>query len=815
MMKKIIIIVCICLFLLAVLVTGGIIYLNNVFLPKTIRSLIVKSIEERTNSRVNLGDLRVNIFKGLVLSNLEIYRQESAIVKIKEASCLILPFRLFRKQIIIPIVNIKSAQIFLERRKDNTFNLGDMFSSSAASAVSAPGTASSAKPGAEGSAKKGFQFSVYRVNISNARVTFRDSTLNPVFIKSVENINLAFYLALPASVKFKLSALIPSVQPMNISASGEYKAASRELSSKLSVSNFSPGDFSPYYGTSGLKISGLFNATSDIDVKGNFLLADNQLKSRNLNIQQKGIGFSADTNSRVILEYVLSDKKLKISGTSVISNGLISGLKFVDTVNSLNCSLNFNNLGLSTDNLTAGIFGIPVKGRLALSNFSDPVVNANASASLNLASAQVLLKDKFRFNFPGTINGQGNLSLALEGGLKEKGGPALNAWLDMVDTDVKFTGLALAIKGLSGRIAFARIGQALPLVNISLKSDTLSLASILNLQDKLIRVTKCAGRYFSSEFSITGDISTADPGMTGVALGGELRVDLQDLKHALPGSQEQLDKIKPEGKVKAQFNLSGNINDPKGYLVNVELSSPEISLYGLKGTDLLVSYNQANGLANIESCRLSLYNGSLEAAFTANLGSKDIPYWFTAALQGVEIKELKKDTLAKNKDISGLLEGGVKANGFLSRLADTQGAGRLAITKGKLWELDLFKGLGKIMFSQEFSNIVFYEGTCSFIIKDKAIFTEDLALKSSMINLFGPVRIGFDGSLNARLDVDIISELVPLTGTFKDIATALVSQSGKFAEIIISGTLKAPKYSFQTAVTDIIKGLADTFLKKI
>ena len=84
-----------------------------------------------------------------------------------------------------------------------------------------------------------------------------------------------------------------------------------------------------------------------------------------------------------------------------------------------------------------------------------------------------------------------------------------------------------------------------------------------------------------------------------------------------------------------------------------------------------------------------------------------------------------------------------------------------------------------------------------------------------MINLFGPVRIGFDGSLNARLDVDIISELVPLTGTFKDVATALVSQSGKFAEIIISGTLKEPKYSFQTAVTDIIKGLADTFIKKI
>ncbi|MFA4990007.1 MAG: AsmA family protein [Candidatus Omnitrophota bacterium] len=776
MIKKIIIIVSICLFVLAILVSGGIIYLNNVFLPKTIRSLLVRSIEEQTNFRVSLGALRVNIFKGLVLSNLEIYNQDSVLVKIKEASCIFLPFPAFRKQIIIPSVNIKSAQVFLERREDKTFNLEDLFPTPKAPIAGTPGALDSVKPGAGSALKKGFQFSVYRFNISNARIIFRDATFTPAFMKSIENINFTLYLSLPASARFKLSALIASSQPMNLSAYGEYKIASRELNSRLTVRNFSPGDFTVYYGLWGLKIDGLLNADANFKMKGNALFADTQVQSKNLNIQQGKIKVKADISSSVILEYGLSDKKFHYSGSSSIANAFISGLKFVDTLSAVNCDLTFNNSGLSTENLTASIFGIPVNAKVALNDFNAPELSLTAHAELSLASLPGLLKDKFKFNFPGTIAGQGNLSLALEGRLKE---------------------------------------QALARLDLALKSDTLSLAANLSLQDRLLKIAKCSGRYFASEFSIAGTINSVNPASTSMDLSGGVSVDLRDLKSALPGFKGQLEKINPEGRVKAQFNLSGKSKDPKDYIVEAQLSSDEISLYGLKGTDLFISYSQANGLANMEAARLSLYNGSLEAALTANLGSQDIPYWFTAALQGVEIKELKKDTLAKNKDISGIIQGGVKASGFLSGLADTQGAGRISITQGKLWELDLFKGMGKLLFSQEFANITFSEGACEFVIQDKAISTDELILKSSMVNLAGPVKIGFDSSINARFNIDIISELIPLTGTFKDIATALVSQGQKFAVITISGTLKKPRYGFQAAVTDIIKGLADTFLKKL
>ena len=87
-------------------------------------------------------------------------------------------------------------------------------------------------------------------------------------------------------------------------------------------------------------------------------------------------------------------------------------------------------------------------------------------------------------------------------------------------------------------------------------------------------------------------------------------------------------------------------------------------------------------------------------------------------------------------------------------------------------------------------------------------------LKSNMANLSGKVKIGFDSSLDASLNVDIIDELVPLTGTFKDVTTAVIGSSGKFATISITGTLKEPKYKFKPVVENIIKGLTDT-LKQV
>lgn len=67
-MKKIFII----LLILFLLLAGGLVYLNKVFLPARIKALIVEGLKERTHKEVSLEGLSFSIFKGLMLRNLVI-----------------------------------------------------------------------------------------------------------------------------------------------------------------------------------------------------------------------------------------------------------------------------------------------------------------------------------------------------------------------------------------------------------------------------------------------------------------------------------------------------------------------------------------------------------------------------------------------------------------------------------------------------------------------------------------------------------------------------------------------------------------------
>ena len=87
-------------------------------------------------------------------------------------------------------------------------------------------------------------------------------------------------------------------------------------------------------------------------------------------------------------------------------------------------------------------------------------------------------------------------------------------------------------------------------------------------------------------------------------------------------------------------------------------------------------------------------------------------------------------------------------------------------------------------------------------------------MKSDIANLDGSVQIGFDSRIDASLNVQVLSDNVPLTGTFKDLATAIIGGAEHFGTIRITGTLKDPKYRFNPAVGDLFKSLKDSILGK-
>jgi len=687
--------------ILAILATGGIIYLNNVYLPVKIKSLIIKGVEDQTGKKVTLGSVQFNIFKGLVLRDLVVYDNDKALISLEEGSCLFLIPPIFKKKIIVPVLRLKKPWVFVERRKDNTFNLQDLFVKK-----------SEAKPAP--AKKDNFSFFIQRLNIVDADIRFQDDTLPVAFIKEVKDLDLTVYLSLPASVKFGLNAQAP----LNLKATGEYKIPSRELNARISLSGFSPKEFAPYYQPLGFSIpQGFIDGSINLIYQKDLLDVTIEAKSKNLNISIDKAVLNLNPALKADLKYDLQKQELVYSGTMDLSDSQITGLAGIDKINNISGRINFNNAGISTDKLLADAFAMPLEVKFRLTDFKNPVFD------LNVLAAQKL-----------------------------------------------------------------------------------SLAANFTLHDKLLTLNKCEGHYLDSAVTLAGTVDTSEAKQAEIK--GAFDINLIDLKELFKKAKVNWDQMRPGGRLGGKFNLSGNVANFKACTVQADLASEYLSFYGLKGNGLTLNYNQSGGAINIPAAHLSLYDGTIETSAGMNLTSDNYPYWISADMQGVRIEKLKLDTGAKGADISGILALQTKVSGFSDDLNKLSGAGKISVSEGKLWQLNLFEGLGKVLFAKDFfKEIAFSEGSCNFSIQDKVISSDNLTLKSAIANLTGTVKIGFDQSLDASLDVEVQDQFVPLTGTFKDITTAIIGQAGRFGIIRITGTLKEPKYQFKPAVGDIIKGL--------
>lgn len=779
-MKKVLII----LLVLFLLLAGGLIYLNRVFLPTKIKSLIVNGLQEKTDKEVTLEALNFSIFKGLVINNLVISDKEEVIAKIEKASCGFLFFPIFKKTFLIPTLKIESAFLFLERRKDKTFNLQELFSWN---------TAADKKPK--------FNLFVRRVSIKRGRVRFLDNSLERPFIKEMEEVNLNLYLSLPDKVRFNLNGKVPADPEIKLKASGAYSIADKELKAKAYLQDFIPGEFSAYYRDSGINFTG------------------------------------GRIDSQIELKYNVKEKRLSYSGKATVINLGLKGINFVDELNEINAEATFDNSGVSAQNFNASVLGVPVRANFNLTDFNNLLINAEVASDLSLTTLQGILNEKLKFSVPADIKGNARLYLILQGALRSPEALRLNGYLDISEATIKPEKLENPVEAVNGRIEFSEkelhwpaldfeyqgvsysssgslSDFKAPQVKFSLSSKRLSVESVFAVTDKVIKLLRFSGRYFNSQFSLSGDIDIAKPPGLYLDIEGRIQIDLRDTKEFLKKFKSEIEKINPGGVVDAKFDLSGNIKDFKSCAVTAQFKSDSISLYGLKSQEFFLDYNQANGLAGIPTMHLSLYSGMLKANAQMQLYPGDLPYRINAVLEKLKIEKLKTDTPLKEQDIAGTLSAQAALSGELRDISRLNGSGEIFITDGKLWQLNLFKGLGALIFVKDFANIVFRDGHCGFVVRDKHIFTDNLKLTSNIAELDGSLKLGFDSSIDALLNIKILDENIPLTGTFRDITSVIVGQGGKLGVMEIRGTLSKPEYKFKVSVVDIIKGIKDTFFKK-
>jgi len=224
-MKKIILSI---LILIVISISATAVYLNTVVLPVKVRDIVQKSLEDASGKSVSIGQVRVSLISGLLLRDVSIGDSASTMLSAKEVSLrpFLLPF--FKKELIVPVIKIKSPIINLERRPDGTFNISDLFKNY--------------------NPKMGeFHVIINRVNVKDGRGSFTDNTFAEPFKKDINSLNADIRILLPNKIRFEADCDMPGGLSTIVGLWGEYSVSDGSVVTKITLTDAPLVEFAPYY----------------------------------------------------------------------------------------------------------------------------------------------------------------------------------------------------------------------------------------------------------------------------------------------------------------------------------------------------------------------------------------------------------------------------------------------------------------------------------------------------------------------------------------------------------------------------------------
>ncbi len=781
-------------------IAAAALYIGAITLPVKINTMIIEGLEKATGKKVLIGSMKFNIIEGLALEDLVVYDRNAIIVWAKRASC----------GIPLYAVTIDSAAIYVERRSDDSLNILELF-------------APEYRPNTVGAA------AVRRIIIKNARAIFIDRTLDPAYKERFDNVFMDMKYLPPDKVALNLSCDIPAKIPIHIKFSGVYCPSSGELAGRAGVKDLDLNEFKDYYRSANISFpQGAVDAEADLGIKDDAieLYVDGRLKG--LSVNRDSLRIKLDSLIKLTARYELKDKTFEYAGKLDVRRMDLADIEAVGSLENIKADVEFNDSRLWSENIIADVYGMRWKARVNIFNFTAPIVDIYADSEAHLSAIQKMLKEEFNIKLPTDIAGKADISLAIQ---TQPAQPLkMNGYIVLRGATVSLGSGNFPIEDVTGEVQFDLNGAkwsginlkyrrtpyvssgslkdfGAPKIELEAASKELSLKSVFSVHGPAIEIASLKGRYFDSTFSAAGKMSFGRPKSVGADITGTLELELNDLNKMIKGSVG-LQKMKPYGKIMAEGSINGDALDLKTCGIRAKVKSSGMDIYGLKLTDVIIDYAQAEGLGQMKSMRALFYGGSLYASGKADWTAKALPYSINADAKDVKLEDLKKDTGFKDIGVSGSIKAMAALTGTFKDAARPAGTGRVSIANGKLWQLNLFKGLGSLIYTNDFSDIVFSEGSCDIKLVQKGLIINNFMLKSELLDLYGSGTIGFDRAVNAILRPEVKEEAVDY-GARGAIAMAV---SGNTV-IEITGTVEKPEYKTKADLADVMGGIADALFQ--
>jgi hypothetical protein len=414
-----------------------------------------------------------------------------------------------------------------------------------------------------------------------------------------------------------------------------------------------------------------------------------------------------------------------------------------------------------------------------------------------------------------------------KGGIKVEGASvSLGYWphhISDISSEISFQGNEIhwkntrfAVSGTDYYSQGSLIDFARPGIAAHIKSDTISavIESRL-LNNNTISISRLDGRYRATTFSFKGNInnlSSAYADMSGTAY-----LALQDIKFILPEGFNIPDELKLSGTIKLNIDMKGPVNRPLDWVVFVEGTSKTIYCAGFALKNLHLDYRMKNRFVDIPIVSLDAYDGTIKINSRANLKTEDQPFIMNIDINGIDLRQLIKDTKDKDQKIKGALSSKIILNGYINQKDSLHGSGWIQVSDGYLWEFPVLRGIMDILLMIPPEYVVLTDAFGNFTIKNKRVYTEDFKMLSKTASLLWVGSLGFNKTLDFNITGRFAESIIKQVSEPGRIKSAILKEAGKLiAEIRLTGTFDQPRYQivpfpleriFKEKIVDTLRGI--------
>jgi len=299
----------------------------------------------------------------------------------------------------------------------------------------------------------------------------------------------------------------------------------------------------------------------------------------------------------------------------------------------------------------------------------------------------------------------------------------------------------------------------------------------------------------NSSFQLKGEIT--DINKLEVRLTGTGNVDFGEFEDFLRKAHPSAAQLKIPEPAEMDLEAEGPLTSMRNLKTRFRLRLPELA------------FSDATQLEDIEA-DLSWDSNTLECTYAkANIFGGEARLTGSASAKPFKKPALDLSVFIQNMDLgraapvlgipgeklSGTVNLDLKLNGLWGRADFLQGSGHFQVLNGHLWETPLYAELHKLSFVtiDGMERLTFKRADGSFIISDGKLITEDMILRSRLINLHLRGTVGFNGALDLLAISRFSSGLLQETDALGGLApTVIAAAEEQIPHHHISGTLAKP-----------------------